>query len=93
MGGAESNVWRQIQADVLGLPLQQSLLAEQAGVGAALLAGVAEACAQVVQYGPITEPNSARHSRYDEWYHRFIELYPRLREDFHWLSKFSEELT
>jgi xylulokinase len=39
-GGADSSVWRQILAGVLGLPLQQSLLKEQADVGAALLAGV-----------------------------------------------------
>jgi xylulokinase len=97
-GGAESEVWRQIQADVFGLPLQQSLLSEQASVGAALLAGVgadvypdlAAACRQAVRYGPITEPDPARRARYDDLYARFVELYPRLREDFHWLAGFSK---
>ena len=96
-GGAESAVWRQIQADVFGLPLRQSLLGEQASVGAALLAGVGagvyanleEACVGVVEYGPITSPDEVTHSRYNELYVRFTELYPRLREDFHWLSGFS----
>lgn len=96
-GGAESAVWRQIQADIFGLPLQQALLAEQASVGAALLAGVgvgvypdlAAACRQVVHYGPVTEPNPAYQARYDELYARFVALYPRLREDFHWLAGFS----
>jgi xylulokinase len=95
-GGAESDVWRQIQADVFGLPLQHSLLAEQASVGAALLAGVgtgvyadlAEACQQVVRYGPVTEPIPARRAQYDELYIRFEQLYPRLRDDFHWLAGF-----
>ncbi|MCB0165959.1 MAG: xylulokinase, partial [Anaerolineae bacterium] len=95
-GGAESDVWRQIQADILGLPMQQSLLTEQAGVGAALLAGVGagiytdlnEACAQVVQYGPHTQPDLTRHDRYNDLYRRFIELYPRLKNDFHWLANF-----
>lgn len=95
-GGAESDVWRQIQADVLGLPMQQSLLREQAGVGAALLAGVGagfytdldEACAQVVQYGPPTHPDPIRHKQYNQLYERFAQLYPRLQDDFHWLAKF-----
>ncbi len=95
-GGAESDVWRQIQADVFGLPLRQSLLKEQAGIGAALLAGVgagvypnlAKACKQVVQHGPVTEPDPAAHARYTELYQRFEQLYPRLRNDFHWLSGF-----
>lgn len=94
-GGAESAVWRQIQADVFGLPLQQTLLREQAGVGAALLAGVGagvyrdlnEACAQVVQYGPITEPDAARHRFYDDVYAQYVGLYPTLRDDFHRLSQ------
>lgn len=90
-GGAASPVWRQILADVLGRPLRQSLLAEQAGVGAALLAGVgagiypdlATACRQVVQRGPITEPDPSQLAVYDDLYARFLALYPRLREDMH----------
>lgn len=93
-GGAESEVWRQIQADVFGLPLQQSLLSEQASVGAALLAGVGAglypdlpaACQQTAHYGPITSPNPSRQAHYSEMYARFSQLYPRLREDFHWLA-------
>jgi xylulokinase len=96
-GGTESQVWRQIQADVFGLPLQRSLLTEQASVGAALLAGtgagvypdLTTACRQVVRYGPITEPNPVRQARYEELYARFAQLYPRLREDFHWLAGFA----
>jgi xylulokinase len=96
-GGAESEVWRQIQADVFGLPLQQSLLSEQASVGAALLAGVGAglypdlpaACRQTVHYGPVTSPDRGRQAHYSEMYARFTQLYPRLREDFHWLAHFS----
>ncbi len=95
-GGTESAVWRQILADVLGLPLQRSLLTEQASIGAALLAGVgaglypnlAAACAGVVRYGPLTEPDPARCERYHELYARFVALYPRLKDDFHWLAGF-----
>ncbi len=93
-GASESEVWRQIQADIFGLPLRQSLLTEQAGVGAALLAGVgvglypnlSTACQQVVQYGPLTEPNTAPQAQYTERYEQFKQLYPRLRSDFHRLG-------
>lgn len=93
-GGAESDVWRQIQADVFGIPLQRTLLTEQASVGAALLAGVGAgayrdlqaACAQTVRYGPVTEPIAAHRTRYDERYAHFLSLYPRLSEDFHRLA-------
>jgi xylulokinase len=93
-GGAESDVWRQIQADVFGLSLRQTMLTEQASVGAALLAGVGtgvypdfkQACQQTVRYGSVTEPDAKRHELYDGLYDQFVELYPRLRDDFHKLS-------
>lgn len=39
-GGARSPQWLQIQADILGLPLKVSRSEEQAGLGAAIAAGV-----------------------------------------------------
>lgn len=94
-GAMESDLWRGIHADVFGLPLQRSILKEQASVGAALIAGVgvgvyrdlAEACQRTVQYGDITEPNAANRARYDVLYAHFRELYPRLKGDFHRLAE------
>lgn len=93
-GGASSPVWRQIQADIYGLPLQQALLPEQASLGAALLGGVGaglwadipEASASVVAYGPTTDPDPARHAHYNELYAQFTGLYPKLKDDFHRLA-------
>ncbi len=93
-GGAESAVWRQILADVLGLPLQKSLMSEQAGIGAALLAGVGigiystfdDAACALAQYGAATEPDAKRQQLYDALYEEFKALYLHLREDFHTLS-------
>ncbi len=94
-GGMESALWRQMMADVTGLPLQKSLMAEQACTGAALLAGVgagvydslATACQETVQRGTLTEPDAARHAFYDEQHAQFLALYPLLREQMHTLAK------
>jgi xylulokinase len=60
-----------------------------AGVGAGLYPDLAAACRDVVRYGPITEPHPARYARYDELYAHFTQLYPLLRQEFHWLAGFS----
>lgn len=94
-GGGESDIWRGIQADVYGLPLQRTLSTEQASLGAALTGGVgagvyrslSEACERVVRYGAITEPDAARQAFYEDVYAQYLELYPRLREDFHRLAR------
>jgi xylulokinase len=93
-GAMESPVWRGILTDILGLPIQRPMLTEQAGIGAALIAGVGigqyssfeEACQRVVRYSEPTQPNIELQSLYDERYTNFIEMYPRLRADFHRLS-------
>lgn len=79
----------------MGRPVQRSQSVEQASLGAALIAGVgaglygdlAQACQEVVRYGPVTEPNPLRREGYDALFQRFTQLYPRLREDFHWLAR------
>ena len=98
-GAAESPVWRQLQADIYGVPLQRSLMKEQTSVGAALLAGVAtgtfasleDACSSAVQLGDWIEPDMVYHARYQALFERFVALYPRLRADFHYLSESSME--
>lgn len=93
-GGAESAVWRQIQADIFGLPLQKSLMREQTSTGAALLAGVglgvypdiATACADLVRYGEPSEPNPAYRTRYEALYQQYLTLYPRLQTNMHDLT-------
>lgn len=93
-GGAESEVWRQIQADVYGLPIQRAALSDQTNVGAALLAAVgagiyadlSEASKRVTRYADLTEPDMSTQPFYSEQYEQFLTLYPRLREDFHQLA-------
>ncbi len=92
--GLASPVWRQIVADVLGRPLYLPAGREQAGVGAALLAGIGAglysgyAEARQVVPAPVeaTEPHPANTAFYDEHYQRFRQVYPALRATLHSLS-------
>jgi xylulokinase len=61
-----------------------------AGVGTGIYADLAEACQQVVRYGPVTTPNTVNQARYEELYARFVRLYPLLREEFHGLAGISK---
>ena len=89
-GGAQSPVWRQIQADVFHSELVRVHGEERAGVGAALLAGIGtevyegfeHACRVAVRYGDHTVPIEAHAARYDRLYEVFRGLYPKLKDDF-----------
>jgi sugar (pentulose or hexulose) kinase len=76
------------------LPLQRTELVEQAGLGAALIAGVAtgtyhnlaDACARTVRYGEITLPDTVHHATYNDYYARFQRLHNLLVEELHGLA-------
>ena len=86
-GGARSDLWVQIVAAVLGLPLERTESHAGAAFGAALLAGVragvfahsAEAVARAVRVSEPVEPNPDWMESYEEGYRRFRTLYPTLR--------------
>jgi xylulokinase len=83
-GGAASDTWMQIKADVTGRPVHRVLVKEATALGAALLAGVAtgtftdlsDAVNRSVTLAdePFT-PNPANRARYDEDYGRYRKLY------------------
>jgi xylulokinase len=82
-GGARAPLWRQIVADLFDMPVHALATADQAAMGAAILAmqGISGAdpvaTAQAwATYGPMTEPNAAIGPRYAD----LIELYRRARE-------------
>jgi len=93
-GGAKSNVWRQILADVLESEFVTVNTTEGAAYGAALLAGVASgvwpnvdtACAETIRTGDLVSPNVTNASRYAEMYPQYQSLYPALRQISHSLS-------
>jgi len=86
-GGARSELWAEIVATVLGIPLERTAVDEGAAFGAALLAGVRsgrfadahEAVAECVGVSGVVEPNASWTAVYDEGYERFRALYPAVR--------------
>jgi xylulokinase len=83
-GGARSAQWLQLKADISGIPVVAPRVAEAACWGAALLAGVAagaypsaeRAAEEMVRLERRFEPDPIRHSRYDEIYELYREVYP-----------------
>jgi xylulokinase len=86
-GGARSSLWRQIQADVYGMPVEIVEAEEGAAYGAALLAGVGgkvwdsvdEACETVVRVAERVEPDPVAAALMNRNYNDFRALYPALR--------------
>ena len=87
-GGARSELWLQIVASVLELPLERIAVEEGAAYGAALLGGVAggvwadaaEAVAACVRPTGEVEPVAEWIEPYREGRERFRALYPALKK-------------
>ncbi|HEV7753321.1 MAG TPA: FGGY family carbohydrate kinase [Baekduia sp.] len=79
-GGARSDLWNSIKADVLGLPVERVRIEETATRGAALLAAAGVGLVdlgEVAARVPATtrvEPDPARHARYAALTARYAEL-------------------
>ena len=86
-GGARSELWRQLQADIYATPIRRTVADEGPAYGAALLAGVAsgtytdvdEATSVVKLREEITEPDRERSKVYEEYYEVYRSLYPATR--------------
>ncbi len=97
-GGARSALWRQIMADVLGVPLVTVNTTEGAAFGAALLAAVGAgayesvqaACEACIQITGRTTPGEAV-DRYRDFYPRYQALYPALAPEFNALARLVED--
>jgi xylulokinase len=84
-GGARSDLWLQIQADITGLPHRRMNVDEGPAYGAAILAGVATGVFESVRAAtdaflrPVSEvaPNAANRARYDDAYGLYRDLYRR----------------
>jgi xylulokinase len=89
-GGARSAVWRQIQADVYGHPVETVKAEEGAAYGAAILAGVGagvwpsvdEACDAIVASSGITRPVPETVAAMTRHYAAYRRVYPALQAVF-----------
>ncbi len=82
-GGAKSDRWLQIKADILGLPLARPRVAEAGVFGCAILAGLGsgvygsvEEPMRMIEVERVFEPNMQNAARYDETFGRYLDLYP-----------------
>jgi xylulokinase len=91
VGGAKGALWRQIKADVTGLPIRVPTSVETTATGAAILAavaagahpGVSEATSAFVSFRPEEhEPDPEAKAAYDEAYRRYRDVYAALKPVF-----------
>lgn len=87
-GGAKSDKWLQMKADVFGKTIVALAVSEAAALGAALLAGTAvgryasldEAVETTVRTKKQYHPDWQEHERYRPRYEQYCRIYPSLRE-------------
>lgn len=84
-GASKSDLWCQILADVLNLPVRVPVVKEATALGAAILAGhavglfpdIAEAAERLIQWDKTFTPNPDNHKTYQEMYPIWREVYQR----------------
>lgn len=89
-GGAKSELWQKILANVLGIRLDKVKTEQGPGYGGAILAMVAcgeyasvnEACEKLVEISSSVYPDASLTAKYEEKYRRFSKIYPAMKEVF-----------
>ncbi|MGB7759846.1 MAG: FGGY-family carbohydrate kinase [Bryobacteraceae bacterium] len=89
-GCSRSDLWNQIKADVLGLPVMLPRTSVGSPYGAAILAGmgagafpdIRKSLSEMVRIERCYEPNRANHEKYTRTYRVFRNIYEHLKADF-----------
>jgi xylulokinase len=88
-GGAHSQLWRQITADVLGLRLEKIADHPGSSLGAAFVAGMGigafdrwDQIEQFIKIAGVTEPNAEHHAQYRQLFNVYREIYESLKDKF-----------
>jgi xylulokinase len=82
-GGAKSDLWLQINADIAGRPLERPQVTETAVLGSAMFAAVGCGAFRSLEEGSdafarierVFEPDPQRHACYNELYQNYLALY------------------
>ena len=94
-GGAKSELWKKIMANVLNIELQCVASEQGPGLGGAMLAmvtcgvypDVAAACKKLVSVASTVKPDPELSARYEKRYQQFRKIYPACKELFAALMK------
>ena len=94
-GGAKSELWKKIMANVLNVQLQCVASEQGPGLGGAMLAmvacgayaTVADACKALVSVASTVDPEQELVDRYEKRYQQFRKIYPACKDLFAELIK------
>lgn len=98
-GGARSDLWKQITADVLGLPLEHVAQHPGSSLGAAFVAGMGvgvfqkwEEIDNFIEIDTVVQPDPVNHERYNRLFRIYLDLYRSLKDTFPRLDEVGNEL-
>lgn len=100
-GGARSDFWRQMQADMFHAPVVTINTQEGAAYGVALLAATAggafesveQACSRAIRITTTARPRKSVAAVYDQLYPEYRALYRSLKDDFCRISALADRLS
>lgn len=86
-GGARSEFWMQMKADMLNVPITALKTVDAGTVGSAMLTGIAVGCfadledaaEHMIETRQVYEPRPEMHRKYQEMYQKYRELYHAVR--------------
>ncbi len=92
-GGARSRFWRQMIADIFGLPVVTVNSTDGPAYGAALMAAsgvlgrdIPSLCGEWIDIEDLIEPDASSSQRYDAYYKIYRSLYGTLKQTMHQLT-------
>ncbi len=86
-GGAKSEIWMQMKADMLNMPITALGTSDAGTVGSAMLTGIATGCfadladaaAHMVEKKKVYEPRQEMHEKYKMIFERYRKVYDAVR--------------